>query len=184
MNLAPRDRRALLLGGGALTAMCAFNFVLMPLLESWSTARQRAADAGGELDRIESRLRRVVGQRKRLARIYGPAVNAPLQDPETAQANLFKAAQDVLKKGGIKDPVYEFQPCRPVRDVPGVEHVPLQIRGKCDPKQLAQCLAGMRKAPSLVIVDRFTIANDLKKPGQLTVTLVLGTLATAERSGS
>lgn len=164
--------------------ICAFNFVLMPMLDSWSAARQRADDATQELDRIESRLRRVVGQRKRLTRIYGPAVNAPLEDPETAQANLFEVAQDVLKKVGIKDPAYEFQPRRPVRDVPGVEHVPLQIRSKCSPQQLVLCLAGMRKAPSLVIVDRFTIANDVKKPGQLTVTLVLGTLANTERSGS
>ena len=184
MTLAPRDRRALLLGGGVLTAICALNFVLMPMRDSWSASRQRSVDAEQELDRIASRLRRVVGQRKRLARLYGPAVNAPLQDGETAQANLFKVAQDVLKTCGIKDPVYQFQPPRPVRDVPGVEHVPLQIRGKCSPGQLVRCLAGMRKAPSLVIVDRFTVANDLKKPGQLTVTLVLGTLATAERSGS
>ena len=184
MTMTPRDRRALILGAGVLAAIFGFNFVLMPLLDSWSTAREQADEAGGQLDQIESRLRRVVGQRRRLARIYGPAVNAPLQDAETAQANLFKVAQDVLKAGGFKDPVYQFQPARPVRDVPGVEHVPLQIRGKCGLQQLTRCLAGMRKAPSLVIVDRLTITNDLKKPGQLTVTLVLGTLATTERSES
>jgi len=184
MTLSSRDRRALILGAGFLGTIFVFNFVLMPLFDSWSIARQRADDARGELDKIESRLRRVVGQRKRLARIYGAAVNAPLQDAETAQANLFEVAQDVLKAGGFKDPVYQFQPARPVRDVPGVEHVPLQIRGKCMLQQLTRCLAGMRKAPSLVIVDRLTITNDLKKPGQLTVTLVLGTLATTERSES
>ncbi len=180
MKLAARDRRAVTLGAVLLGTLLVVNYVVMPLADSWAEADRRAEDARDQLRKTENRVRRVLGQRRRLAKVYGPAVNQPLGDTEAARADL-EATQEIFKAAGLKNPAYDQRPPRPVREVPGIDRLQMQVQGKCNFRQFTKCLAGLRKAPTLVIVDHFTITNDLKKPGQLDVTLVISTLATARR---
>ncbi len=184
MTLSPRDRRALLLGAAGLMVICAARFVVIPWTDSWAAAREQIVTNQQQLGELERSIRRVLGQQGRLAETYGPAVNNPLQDLETARISLFKEVQEVLKTAGFTPTDYQPRPCRPLREIPGVEIVPLQVRGKCKLPQLAKCLDGMRKADTLVIVDRLSVANDEKKPGQLEVTMVLATLAEQRKAGS
>jgi len=184
VNLSSRDRRALAVGVIALAIVFMVRFPAMRWLRSWSEAKQTIATARVQVDDYKRRIRRVLGQRERLERIYGPGVNKPLEDLETARVSFYKAVQGVLKSSGFKPTDYQPQPPRPVPNVPGLRIVPLQIRGKCKLPQLAKCLAEARKAETLVIVDRVSASNDAKMTGQLEVTLVLSTLAEWKRAGS
>ncbi len=184
MNLSSRDRRALALGVISVAMIFIVRFPVIRWLKSWSDARQIIATARVQVDDFKRRIRRVLGQRERLARIYGPGVNKPLEDLETARVSLYKAVQGVLKSSGFKPTDYQPQPPRPLPNVSGLRIVPLQIRGKCKLPQLAKCLAEARKTETLVIVDRVSATNDAKMTGQLEVTLVLSTLAEWKKAGS
>ena len=176
MKLTRRDRRAVMLCAAALVAILAGRLIVIPWIDSWGDARRRIADAHRQLVELESRLRRVVAQRRRLEGQYGPRAADPPADVETARIQLLEAAQDVLTANGLKA-TYSPQPTRVVKSVPGIELVALQVRGQFKLGQLTKCLAGMRAAPTLVMVDCLSISNDAKKPGNLDVTLTLTTLA-------
>ena len=63
-------------------------------------------------------------------------------------------------------------------------YVPLQVRGTCKLKQLSTCLSALRQAKTLAVVDRISVTNNEKKPGNLEVTLVLAALAEQKEGGS
>ena len=189
MTFSTRDRRAVVLGVIVLAGVFAVRLVVIPLVHSWVDARGRIATGGEALTDLQRQVRRVLGQRERLIRTYGPGAAKPLLDIESAPVSLLQSIQGVLGKAGFKPTDYQPQPARPLqvrgsRLAKGVLLVPLQVRGKCKLPQLAKCLAGMREAPTLILVERVTVANDAKKPGQLEVTLLLATLAEARRAGS
>ncbi|MDY7011004.1 MAG: GspMb/PilO family protein [Planctomycetota bacterium] len=184
MTLSPRDRRALLLGAAGLVVICAAHFAVIPWVESWTAAREQIVANQQQLRDQERLIRSVLGQQRRLMETYGLAVNNQLEDLETARVSLFKEVQEVLKTSDFKLTDYQPRPPRILREISGVEIVPLQVRGKCQLPQLVKCLSGMRKADTLVIVDRISVTNDEKKPGQLEVTMVLATLAEQKKEGS
>jgi len=185
MNLSPRDRRAIVLGAGVLAAVLVVKCAVIPWIDSWTSAREDIGSANAELARLRGRILHVLTQRKHLEELYGRAASKPPEDLKTAKLNLLAAAQDILKSSGFQATGgYMPQPGRPVRSVPGMELVALEVRGKCKLPQLAKCLAAMQKAKTLIFVDRLTATNDEKKPGQLEVRLVLATLADGGRAGS
>ena len=104
--------------------------------------------------------------------------------PDQARIGLFQTALDVLGANGFSLTDYQPQRGRRLKEIPGVEYVPLQVRGKCKLKQLATCLAALRHAETLAFVDRISVTNPEKKPGDLEVTLVLATLAERKEGGS
>ena len=177
MNLSPRDRRAVLIGAATLLIVLAANYLLMPWIDSWSNAREQIAQDRRQLTHIQRQIRTVLWQRERLEQLYGPAVKEPLEDRQTAQLNLIKAVQDVFKSGGVKLSDYQPQRSRPLSEVPGVEVIPLQIRGKCNLSQLTKCLSAMQEGKMLMVVESFSIANNLKKPGELEISMTISTLA-------
>jgi len=186
MNLSARDRRAVRLGAIVVAAAVVVRVAVMPWADSWLNAREGIAADGQSLADLQKQLQRALRQRRRMVEAFGPGAVAPLPDAEAAPIRLLQAAQEVLGKGGFKITGYEPQAARPLRDkdkgvVKGVLVVPLQVRGRCQLPQLAQCLDGMKQAKTLVVVDRVVVANDEKKPGQLEVTLLLTTLAEAKR---
>ena len=184
MKLSAKDRRALILGAVGLGVILLVHLTVVPLWDSWSIAREEKSTNRVQLDDLNRKLRRVLGQRQRLVRMYGPAVKQPLTDLQTAKSNLFQAAQDVLKSSGIKMTDYQPQRERLLRDIPGVGLVALQVRGDCQLPQLAKCLSQMSDAKSLVIVERITVTNNEKQPGKLKVVMVLATLAEINKSES
>ena len=171
-------------GAAALLVILTGRLAVIPWLNSWADARQAIVTSGEQISDLESRVRRVLGRHARLATRYGPAVRKPLTDRQTARNALFAAAQEILKSNGFEI-TGDYKPRRPRRagKITGVQWVLLEIRGKCKEAQLPKCLAGMRKAKALVIVDRLTVTNDPKKPGQLEVTMVLATLAAERGAG-
>ena len=184
MNLSKRDRRALLIGVGALGVILVAHFVVLPCVDDWAASRDAAEVARAQLDTLERDVRSLLGQRQRLDRTFGPGANKPLSDLETTRHNLLKATQEVLKKAGVAATDYQPQQARQVRQVANVDLVSLQVRGKCKLPQLAKCLAGLLEAETLIFVDRLTVTNNEKKPGELEVMLVLASLAERGRAGS
>lgn len=176
-KMSPRDRRAMILGGALLGAIVLLRLTLIPLWDSWSSARDRSRVYGEELVELNRSLRHVLGQRERLARVYGPGVREALSEEQSARMNLLQSAQDVFNGGGVRLTDYQPQRARPIRDIPNVSLVALQVRGQCQLPQLVKCLARMAQTKPLMIVQSMNIANNEKQPGQLDVTLVLATLA-------
>ena len=176
LNVSPRNRRAIILGAAALAVILAARLVLIPWIDSWQQARQQIADAQGGLRDLDGQLRRLLAQRQRLEKIYGPGSAKPLADVQAAKSALV-GVKDILKAGGFNPTSFRPQPPRSLRTLREVELVPLQVRGKCKLPQLVNSLAGLRKSQTLFFVDRLTITNDQKKPGELDVVMVLATLA-------
>lgn len=184
MKLSQRDKRTVMLGAAVLAGIVLVRLTFVPWLEGWMDARDRSAAARGELNDLQRHVSKMLGQRGRLEPIYGAGVARPLEDIQTARASLFQAAQDVLKANGFSPSDYAPQPPRPVKQVPRAVLVSLQVRGQCQLPQLASCLARLRDARTLVIVDRVSAVGNEKQPGQLEVTMVLTTLADEGRAGS
>ncbi len=177
MTLSARDRKAIIFGGLALGIIFAGHFVLRPWINDWADTRAQIVEDRKELAHVQERLSDILGQRRRLEKRFGPAANEPLEDVQTAKLSLFKAAQEVLSAGGLKPGEYRPQRPRAVPKIPEVQIVALEVPGQCDFGQLLKSLAGLRKAKTLVFVEKFSITNDEKKPGKLTVTITLATLA-------
>ena len=182
MTFSPRDRRAILLGAAGLLIILIARLAVIPWIDSWRAARREIAEARAQLDYTQHQVRRILGQRRRLEQIYGQAVSKPLENRQSALNRLTRVVQDVFKAGGFKATDYKSQRCRSLPEVPGVEIVPLQVRGKCKLPQLVKCLAAMRNAETLILVDWFSVANDEKKPGELEITMMLATLAEKEKA--
>lgn len=176
MKLSPRDRRTAVLGLAGLLVIIAARLLVIPWVDGWAAAREQIAADRHRLDELQRSITRVLGQRGRLAARYGPAASKSLKDVEQARIGLLKAARDVLTANGLK-PTYTPQPPRSVKKIPGVRFLPLRVRSKCNLSQLTKCLADMRNADTLIIVDRLSITNNEKKPGQLEMTMILATLA-------
>ena len=184
MTLSPRDRRAILFGAVALLIILATRLLVMPWIDSWRTARDEMAISRKQLNDIQKQMQRVLWQRQRLEEIYGPAVKNDLEDRQTAQLALIKAVQDVFKTAGIKLTDYQPQRARTLKEIPDVQFVPLQIRGKCKLPQLTKCFVTMRDNKTLIIVESFSITNNEKKPGELEISMIVSTLAEQEKAKS
>ena len=165
-----------MLCAGALLVILAAKFVVSPWIDSWTGARQAAVADRQRLEDLARSIRKVVAQRMHLEKTYGPAVNRSLEDAEVARVSLL-AVQDVLKTAGFQPADVEPLPARQLREVPGAQVLALRLKGKCKLPQLAKCLASLRKAKTLVFVDRLTVTNNEKKPGELEVALTLAALA-------
>ncbi|NQU75930.1 MAG: hypothetical protein HQ546_06425 [Planctomycetes bacterium] len=184
-KLSRPDKRAIVYGAVVLAVIVAARLAFVPWLNGWGDARTRIATAQSQIDELAGKARRASGQRSRLAEAYGPAAGKELTDLRDAQRGLLKVAQDIFKANGFEVASgYDPQRPRQVKGLAGVQLVPMQVRGTCKLPQLVKCLTEMRKAPTLVFVDRLTIENDAKKPGQLTVTMTLATLGELRRARS
>ncbi len=177
MNLSDKDKRAVRILVIALATIFVAKLLVIPWLDSWSDARRRIASADQQIEQVQRPIRRSLALQKHLERLYGQGVNQPCQDIEAANLSLMKVAGQLEKSGGMKPASNVPQKGRRLTNVPGVEIVLLQIRGKCSLQQFSKTLAALLKSETLVFVERLSLTNDRKKPGQLDVTLVLATLA-------
>ena len=184
MKLSARDRRAVTFGAAALGVILILRLGLIPWLGSWRQARIDMSQTRAELGELGGQMDRLMRIRQRLTETYGPGAANPLPDVEAARIGLPKTISDMLKAGGLGVGSITPQPPHPLREVPGVELLCFQVKGRCKLPQLAKSLAEMQKAESLVFVERLIAIGDEKKPGQLDVTLILGTLARQRKVGS
>ncbi|MCJ7543330.1 MAG: type II secretion system protein M [Phycisphaerae bacterium] len=185
-QMTPHDRRAILLGAAALLAVVVVRWVLVPWAISWQQARQEITVAQSQLDALENQVRRHLSQRDRLTAMYGNAVAKPLEDMEPATLRFGEAVQAVMGRSGIRDPAYQPQQPRGVPGAPEVEMVTLRMTGRCQLPDLARCLAELRRADSLIVVDSLVATGDTRpqQQGQMEVTMLLSTPAKTDRRRS
>jgi hypothetical protein len=178
MKLTTRDKRALVLGAGGLVLILIVHFVMIPFADGWTQTRDQIALKQKRVSNLESKISRVVGQRTRLTKAYGPAMKEPLEGEQTARIHLFEAAND-LKSSGFKATAYNPQADKLVQGIPNVKLISLQVVGQCDLSKLTKMLVKIREAKTMVIVDRLIITNNEKSPGKLEVSVTLATLSKA-----
>lgn len=180
MNPADRNRRAIYAGLVVLACLAAGQFVVLPWLDHWSGARARIAAARAELTTLETQVRRVTGQRKRLDDVLGPSVGKPLPNAEEAQVRAIKAAGQTLQMSGMQAISVRPSPLRALREVPGVAVASIQVEGQGMFMQIPQCLAAIRNAEPLLLVEKLSIGPSQRQPGYMALTLVLGAPAKQE----
>ena len=183
MNFSTRDRRAILFGFFTLLIILAAHFVLFPRIDDWSANRRRISSCTRELRNLKVDISRVLGQRRRLERTFGPAAVQPLEDVQTAGINLLQAAQDAFAASGFKANEYRLQNARALPDLPGVQFVPLEVPGECDLPKLLKLLSALPKAKTLIFLEDLKISNE-DKSGKLKVTVTLATLALTPKADS
>lgn len=176
MNLTQRDKRAILVGVIVIVAAFAVRFAGLPMYDRWQTARLDIAAHRAALADIERRTGRLATSHVMLKQTYGDAVSKPLEDIHKTQLQFHKTVQDLLKSAGVAYTSIQPQTPRAVRDA-GVTMVSLRVTGMCQLPQLTKCLASLREAEQLVIVERIDVTADEKKPNQLSLTLTLATVA-------
>lgn len=178
MRLSSRDKKALMLGGLALAALIGFRYVLMPLNDSWRDARQRIAQAGDTLQRLQDQQLQLRAQQRRLMDFYGQGLAQPLPTAEQAGVEFVKTVEDLLKAAGLGSQGVQAQPVRPLREVPGVAVVGLQVQLAGRPEQITQCLASLCQSQQPILVQSLTATRPGKDGDQqLNVSMVIATLA-------
>ena len=177
-NMSTRDRRAVVIGTVALAAILIVKFAVLPWIDHWRDARDRIDQARATLTEYENKSTRLTNLQRRLAQTYGQAVEQPLDDVKATKIGFHKVVQDLLTAGGFRLESMQPQAVRSIRkQVPGVALLPVRVVGKCQMQQLAKCLAEVRKAARLILVERIDVSSDPKKPTELSVTMVLATPA-------
>ncbi len=159
-SLSQRDRRAIILGAAALLGLVVVRWGLMPFVNSWQGTRAEIASCRGELDTLESQLRLLLGQRRRLESMYGPAVHKPPGDADAETLKFREAIQTAVGSSGMREPKYTPQPARVVPSLQGVQTIGMRVRGQCQLAQLTRCLAELRAADCLIIVDNISITSN------------------------
>ena len=180
MKLTDRDRRVLVVGGTCLVALLIVRFAVMPWVDHWSEARSRAASLRVEMSKLKSQSDDLQMLRRMLDKVYGEAPGKRLEDVESTQIAFNTSVQEMLKAGGIGFQSIKKLPARPIKKITNTWWVSVEVDGKGKVDQLAKCLAAIRNAEQLIVVDRINVKNDQKKPGNLSLKLVLGTLAYEE----
>lgn len=176
MSLSRRDRRAIALGALVLVVLLAWRFGATDAVGQWRGARQRIDTSERQAERLGHRLASLERASRKLQETRGQAaLEAPLP-AERAGVRLTAAAQELLASAGMKIESITLQGSRSVRDLEGVDELTVQLRGECKADKLTECLAKLRKAEVLLIVDSLNVNNNEQKPGELSVTMVLATL--------
>lgn len=182
MSMNDRDRRAVRWGLAILLSLGIVQFLVRPWLADWREVRERIATAQVELAGLEAQVQRVVGQRQRLEDVLGAAVSKPLPTVEEARIRAVKAAEQLLQSAGIQATGVRPQSPRPLRDLQGVTLISTQVEGSGQFMQIPQCLASIQAADQLFIVEKLSISPSPRRPGQMSLSLVLGTLAREENA--
>lgn len=180
MTMSDRDKKAILLGGLVLGCLIGYRFVMMPVLDSWSDARQRIAQVSAAQSSLDAQVMRLQSQRRQLEVVYGQGIAQPLPPVDVARANFVKTVEDLLKSSGMTSQGVRSQPLRPLREVAGVALVGLQVDCTGQPQQLMRCLANMSAGDQLILVDSVRAAPDSRRPDRMQVSMVVTTLAKME----
>lgn len=178
--MTDRDRRALIGGVAVLAVLLGYRYLAMPVIDSWSEARQRIAVASEAQASMQRQMSRLKSQRRQLESVYGEAVSRPLPDVDTARANFIKAVEDSLKANGLESQGVRSQPVRPIREVSGVSLVGLQVECTGQSRQLVRWLADLSASDPLMLVDSLRTSPDTRRPDRVQVSMVVATFARAQ----
>lgn len=175
-----RDRRAVILGGGSLILLAVTWLIILPWWDDWSEARQQIIASRQGLEELQQQTERVLAMERQLEPVLGAAVKKPLAGAAVSRIQLLKDVMDLHAKAGVQIRGIQPEANRPLRELPGVVRLPVQVQSTCQPLQLVQLLSAGKNSTGLLLVDRVDAAPGPQGPGSLNVTIVWSTLARQE----
>jgi hypothetical protein len=178
-----------IVGASVLAGLAATWLVFLPWLDSWSAAHQRIQSSRAGLEQLQEQARRLSASDRQLEPALGAAVRKPLASVDATRTQLIKDLMDLHMKSGA--PILNIQPqaVSPLRELPGIVRLAVQVKTTCPPLQLVKLLAGARSSATLLLVDSVVAAPATQGagvgrgmgmgagPGPLNVTVVWSTLA-------
>lgn len=161
-RLAPKDRRAVLVGASILAPVLAFTLVGKPYLH------ERAALAE-QIHEQEELLRRELALVQSVSRLSGDLTDAnrvladarprlfPARDPLGATAALVSTASEFGRRHGLLVEAVEGRPAESLSD--GFMSVQVEIRGRGDLEGLVRWLNALETGPKLLRVEQLTVVR-------------------------
>lgn len=180
MTMSQRDRRAILLGSGAILFVAGYLYVVSPWLQSWSDARQRLQLAETQRAALVAEDARLESLRRTLGPFYGSGLGTPLPPVAEVRVGFVKTVQELLKQNGLESRDVRSQPLQPLREVPGVGLVALEVDCQGQVQGLMQALTKLSQAERPIVVQRMNVEPDTQRPDQMRVSLTLATFAKLE----
>ena len=177
MTITERDRRTLIVGGIILAVMLVTYFGVIPFAGSWAEARQLIAAARAELTLHEHRTISQSVRHARLAEHFGRGVDAPLPSLDEARLSLVNDVEAALKAANVEIENVAPQPGRPLRDAGHITRLAVSVDTTCDLADLARALARLEAAERLILVERINASAVENRPGRVSASLTLATLA-------
>ena len=199
MSLTAREKQTVLIGAIVAAVLIVVSVVLAPLARRWAELGSELAPKLVRVEALRQRARRselLVARRNRFARQLGSVLGSGLAEqghpsgsaggpkaggePDApgggaAQPGAFSFAahlERVAKSAKVK--VKRISVGKRPAGEKGLKHfapVTLQVNADGDIQALIKLLHGLEKGERLARVDRFSLKQDLKKPGALTLTL-------------
>src|SRR5436305_13773010 len=96
----PRDRRALVLGGGGLGLIALIWVIILPWAAHWSAARDRIDQSRGHLQELREQTERLSAMDRQLEPVIGAGVKKPLANLEATRTQFIKDLMDLHMKAG------------------------------------------------------------------------------------
>lgn len=189
MNINEQDKRALRILA-IFFALLLVYFALSPWIDDWTQTRQRVVSAQAQLVKMKSQVIQLTNQHRRLTNALGAGIpgdpqkispdqsaSMGLLTVEQTRLQSIEMAEGLLKSGGLKIIDVQQQQIQAIRELPGKSLVTFKVEGTGRFDQLPKCLAAIRKAPHLLLIHKLDVKADSRKPGNISLTLILGTLA-------
>ena len=194
MSLTAREKRTVLIGGIVAALLIVVSVVLAPLARRWAELGSELAPKLVRVEALRQRAHRcqlLVARRNRLARQLGSVLGSGLAEqghpsgsaggakaggePDAPGGGAFSFAahlERVAKSAKVK--VKRISVGKRPAGEKGLKHfapVTLQVNADGNIQALIKLLHGLEKGERLARVDRFSLKQDLKKPGALALTL-------------
>jgi len=161
-RLAPRDRRAVLVGVSILAPVLAFSIVGKPYLHARAVLAEQVHEQQGLLRRELVLVQSV----PRLSDDLSAATDAlarahprlfPARDPLAATAILVSAVSEHARQQGVLIEVIESRPAEYLRD--GLMAVQVDMRGRGDLEGLLRWLYAIETGPKLLRVEQLSVSR-------------------------
>ena len=180
MTLSPRDRRAVLLGGGTILLVVVYLYALSPWLASWSAARADVETAAINRAAADTDRARAAAILRQLGAYYGGGLATPLPPVAEVRVGFVKTVQELLKSNGLESKDLRSQPLQPIRETPGIGLVALEVECQGPVSSLMKTLAKLGQADRPIVVQRLRTEPDPQRPDQMRVSMTLATFAKLE----
>lgn len=162
VQLGPRDRRAVLVGGAVLAPMLAFSLVGKPYLH----ARRVLAEQVHEQQDLLRRELELVQSGSHLSNDLSAAASSlaharprlfPARDPLSATALLVSAVSETARQQGVLVEAVESRPAEYLHN--GLMAVQVDMRGRGDLEGLLRWLDALETGPKLLRVEQLSVAQ-------------------------
>ena len=184
MAISQRDRRALVLGGGALAVIVVYLSIIDPLIGGYEALRSEHKVHAAKVARImidngkAKYLGEEVGEWERKAGPLGPP--RPYSQQITAIGERIVAA---AQKSGVQLKNSSWTVARPWGDDPALETATVNLDAEAGWENAFKFIAEVYRIEGVLSVEQMDLAGDPKKGGNLTLRLAVSVFVQAGAKG-